>query len=490
MASVIEDAETYQQSGLIVPSFNLEISNDLVPLTNPASDVITLRRTSALGSASRVGTSNLGTVFLIVNAALGAGLLNFPKAFDQAGGIEVALVVQAILVVFVIASLLILAKCSDVNGAETVQAALHGASGKIGQNIGSFCVALYSFGTCITFLIIIGDQFDRALASLYGPNFCSYWYMQREFLIPASSIIFILPLCFSLRIDFLKYVSPVGVLSIVYVVGLIAYEYFEGGYVPGLIKESPDCWTDVFLVVPVICFGYQCHVSAVPIYSCMKERTVKRFSVCMSSAIFICFIAYTVAATFGYLTFGSNVPSDILQAYDASQPHVLIAIVALAAKSCATYPILAFCGREALMSVVHDCGSASSVVTGQHREKWGRILIAITWFTCSLMLAVFIPDIGQVIQILGSLAAVFIFVFPGICLLQVTLRQDPSMIRRKNLVSCLFACALIVVGVFLFGLVLTQAIRIDIATASSERPSQFSPLCNVTQIANLRLVGG
>ncbi len=141
MASVIEDAETYQQSGLIVPSFNLENSNDLVPLTNPASDVTTLRRTSALGSASRgelifqkcdyqtlvndefntVGTSNLGTVFLIVNAALGAGLLNFPKAFDQAGGIEVALVVQAILVVFVIASLLILAKCSDVNGAETVQ---------------------------------------------------------------------------------------------------------------------------------------------------------------------------------------------------------------------------------------------------------------------------------------------------------------------------------------------------------------------------------
>ena len=68
-----------------------------------------------------IGTSNLGTVFLIVNAALGAGLLNFPKAFDQAGGVEVALVVQGILVVFVIASLLILAKCSDVNGAATVQ---------------------------------------------------------------------------------------------------------------------------------------------------------------------------------------------------------------------------------------------------------------------------------------------------------------------------------------------------------------------------------
>ena len=35
------------------------------------------------------------------------------------------------------------------------------------------------------------------------------------------------------------------------------------------------------------------------------------------------------------------------------------------------------------------------------------------WFAASLVLAVLIPDIGQVIQILGSLAAVFIFVFPG-----------------------------------------------------------------------------
>ena len=72
---------------------------------------------------------------------------------------------------------------------------------------------------------------------------------------------------------------------------------------------------------------------------------MKKFSVCVVSAISVCFVAYTAAATFGYLTFGSAVPSDILQGYDANRPHVLIAIIALAAKSCATYPILAFCGR-------------------------------------------------------------------------------------------------------------------------------------------------
>ena len=47
------------------------------------------------------GTSTLGTVFLIVNAALGAGLLNFPKAFDQAGGVLVAVTVQVLVAVTV-----------------------------------------------------------------------------------------------------------------------------------------------------------------------------------------------------------------------------------------------------------------------------------------------------------------------------------------------------------------------------------------------------
>ena len=38
------------------------------------------------------GISWYFAVFLIVNAALGAGLLNFPKSFDNAGGILVSTV--------------------------------------------------------------------------------------------------------------------------------------------------------------------------------------------------------------------------------------------------------------------------------------------------------------------------------------------------------------------------------------------------------------
>ena len=75
------------------------------------------------------GTNTLFTVFLIVNAALGAGLLNFPKAFDKAGGVGVGLSVQAILLVFILIALVVLAYTADQNAAETIQEAMEAAGG-------------------------------------------------------------------------------------------------------------------------------------------------------------------------------------------------------------------------------------------------------------------------------------------------------------------------------------------------------------------------
>ena len=43
------------------------------------------------------GVSWYFAVFLIVNAALGAGLLNFAKAFDNAGGIAISITVQLVI---------------------------------------------------------------------------------------------------------------------------------------------------------------------------------------------------------------------------------------------------------------------------------------------------------------------------------------------------------------------------------------------------------
>ena len=98
----------------------------------------------------------------------------------------------------------------------------------------------------------------------------------------------------------------------------------------------------------VQCVFFQCHVSVIPIYSCMKQRNIKQFTIATSSAIAICVFVYTGAATFGYLTFGSKVDDDIISNYSANKPTVMVALIAMAAKTYTTYPILLFCGRFVL----------------------------------------------------------------------------------------------------------------------------------------------
>ena len=76
----------------------------------------------------------------------------------------------------------------------------------------------------------------------------------------------------------------------------------------------------------------------------MKTRTLKEFSKAVLIAILICVLTYTGTASFGYLTFGSDVNEDILLSYEPTT-DVLVAVILIAFKMYTTYPILLFVGR-------------------------------------------------------------------------------------------------------------------------------------------------
>lgn len=78
----------------VVPEYDVSF----ITSTNDTPRVPSITDTTLSSSTveNRKGSSWYAAVFLIINAALGAGLLNFPQAFDRAGGITVALSVQAV----------------------------------------------------------------------------------------------------------------------------------------------------------------------------------------------------------------------------------------------------------------------------------------------------------------------------------------------------------------------------------------------------------
>jgi len=138
-------------------------------------------------------------------------------------------------------------------------------------------------------------------------------------------------------------------------------------------------------------------------------------------SLILCCIVYTLTGTFGYLTFGENVNNDILVSYTATDPLVIAARVLMAVAMVTSYPILHFCGRAAFFSITGLDAFDLNITPEQKRktELRRRVVATCIWFLTALMLAIFIPNITDVISVIGSLAAFFILIFPGLIIMQL-----------------------------------------------------------------------
>ncbi|XP_034940003.1 putative sodium-coupled neutral amino acid transporter 7 [Chelonus insularis] len=398
------------------------------------------------------GTNTIGTIFLIINATLGAGLLNFPLAFDQSGGVASAIIVQLIFLVFIVAALVALANASDITKTSSMPDTLSGLWGPKALLICGICVTIYSFGCCLTFIIVIGDQFERVLATYYGMDYCHNWFLSRTFITSIMCTVFILPLSFFKRLDLLSYVSSIGCVTILYVVWVIIYESISDPNYPKPTQEWPEGVNQAFQIIPLICFAYQSHMTSIPTYACMKDRNIWKFTWCAIISMAVCFLCYTIVGIFGYNSFGmGHVPSDILQGYSDKSVSLAIAIIAIAVKNFTTYPIVLFCGRNSLLGLFHADVEHNATI---------RAAVTLLWFILSLVIAIVVSDISPVINLMGTLSAAFIFVFPGLCLLQSVLVKDPPLYLNKNRFLIFAAIVMTALGGFVCGLVFVQSAEV------------------------------
>jgi len=191
-------------------------------------------------------------------------------------------------------------------------------------------------------------------------------------------------------------------------------------------------------------------MTAIPTFACMKDRNLHKFTLCAVISMLICYSTYSVVGYFGYATFGSGkVPSDILQGYTDKSAVVTVAIIAIAVKNFTTYPIVLYCGRDALLGIFDVSLDRIDI----------RVIVTLVWFVLSLVIAILVPDISPVINLLGSLSAMFIFMLPGICLLQSVFLRDPELYLNKDRLLVVFAVFLTAVGAFVCGVIFMEALQ-------------------------------
>ncbi|XP_073651593.1 sodium-coupled neutral amino acid transporter 7 isoform X5 [Tursiops truncatus] len=444
------------------------------------------------------------------------------------------------MLVFIISGLVILAYCSQASNERTYQEVVWAVCGKLTGVLCEVAIATYTFGTCIAFLIIIGDQQDKSevppqypppspgghavggkehgtpaqglawarhssgsspswllgpldrwrsqqrwrttpCSSLASPSLLppcaviavmakepegagsSPWYTDRKFTISLTAFLFILPLSIPREIGFQKYASFLSVVGTWYVTAIVIIKYIwpDKEMTPADILNRPASWIAVFNAMPTICFGFQCHVSSVPVFNSMRRPEVKTWGGVVTAAMVIALAVYMGTGICGFLTFGAAVDPDVLLSYPSEDMAVAVARAFIILSVLTSYPILHFCGRAVVeglwlryqgMPVEEDVG----------RERRRRVLQTLVWFLLTLLLALFIPDIGKVISVIGGLAACFIFVFPGLCLIQAKLSEMEEVKPASWWAMVSYGVLLVTLGAFIFGQTTANAIFVDL----------------------------
>ncbi|XP_076989781.1 solute carrier family 38 member 8 [Tamandua tetradactyla] len=397
--------------------------------------------------------SSLGAVFILLKSALGAGLLSFPWAFQRAGGLGAAFLVELVSLVFLASGLVILGYAASVSGQYTYQGVVRGLCGRAVGALCEGCFVVNLFMISVALLRVIGDQLEK-LSAVLLPGAPPPWYTDQHLTLTLLSVLVILPLSAPREIGFQKYTSLLGTCAACYLTLVIVLQYHlrpEGLVHAPHLSPSPSSWTSVFSVFPTICFGFQCHEAAVSVYCSMRNQALSHWTLVSVLSLLACCLIYSLTGAYGFLTFGSEVSADVLMSYPGDDVAILVARVLFAVSIVTVYPIVLFLGR----SVVQDCwrrrccracGPRAAMEPSGLRA---RMLLTVLWVALTLAAALFVPDLGEIVSAVGGVSSFFIFIFPGLCLI-CALDTEPLRPRVKCSLE-LWGMLSVLVGVFIFG---------------------------------------
>ncbi|XP_065123809.1 putative sodium-coupled neutral amino acid transporter 8 [Paramisgurnus dabryanus] len=409
---------------------------------------------------------SFGAVFIMLKSALGAGLLNFPWAFEKAGGVNTAIGVELVSLVFLISGLVILGYASSISRQNTYHDVVREVCGKRIGHLCEICYVFNLFMISVAFLVVVQDQLDKLCLSLYEAvtgttegEMPYHWYTDHRFALFILCLIIILPLSIPKEIGIQKYTSVLGTLAATYLsVAVVVKYYLKDEHSADLTPEHSEglvSWASMFSVVPTICFGFQCHEASIAIYSSMENKKITHWVFISVTSMIFCLLIYTLTGVFGFLTFGREVASDILMSYPGDDVVMIIARLLFGISIVTIYPIILLLGRSVILSLVLRLWGRRALITSVFECRC-RVILTFLWIAITLLIAVYVPDMSEIISVIGGISAFFIFIFPGMCLI-FAMQTEPINYRIRTLLTG-WGVVSVVIGAFIFGQSTTIAV--------------------------------
>ncbi|XP_049930014.1 putative sodium-coupled neutral amino acid transporter 8a [Epinephelus moara] len=410
---------------------------------------------------------SMGAIFIMLKSALGAGLLNFPWAFERAGGVRSAVTVELVSLVFLISGLIILGYSSSISGQCTYQAVVKEVCGPAIGQLCEVCFVFNLFMISVAFLVIVDDQLEKLCGSLYElvtglpeSEMPYHFYTDQRFGLVLLCVLLILPLSIPKEISILKYISVLGTLAATYLTIAIIIKYHTTPsvlvHITPLYTSGISSWASTFSVIPTICFGFQCHEASIAIYSSMENQRLSHWVFISVVSMIFCLIIYSLTGVYGYLTFGKDVKADILMSYTGDDILILIARLLFGVSIITIYPIILLLGRSVIQDPLLSWRRRRDGMVTAEFESRSRYVLTVLWIMVTLLIATCVPDISKVISVIGGISAFFIFIFPGLCL--VFAMQSEPVSCKTRVVLTVWGIVTLICGAFIFGQSTTIAV--------------------------------
>ncbi|TKS73045.1 putative sodium-coupled neutral amino acid transporter 8 [Collichthys lucidus] len=354
-----------------------------------------------VSAGPRLGS--MGAIFIMLKSALGAGLLNFPWAFERAGGVRSAVTVELVSLVFLISGLIILGYASSISGQCTYQAVVKEVCGPVIGQLCEICFVFNLFMISVAFLVIVDDQLEKLCGSLYElvtalpeSEMPHHFYTDQRFGLLLLCVLLILPLSIPKEISIQKYISSME-------------------------NQRLSHWVFISVV----------------------------------SMIF-CLVIYSLTGAYGYLTFGKGVKADILMSYTGDDILMLVARLLFGVSIITIYPIILLLGRSVIQDPLLSWRRRREGAVTAAFESHSRYVLTVLWIAATLLIAIFVPDISKVISVIGGISAFFIFIFPGLCLMFAM--QSEPVSWKTRVVLTVWGVITLLCGAFIFGQSTTTAV--------------------------------
>ncbi|KAI4891612.1 hypothetical protein NFI96_027404 [Prochilodus magdalenae] len=378
------------------------------------------------------GASFASSVFNLMNAIMGSGILGLAYAMANTGiiGFSVLLLLVSSLAAYSIHLLLTLC---DQTGLNSYEALGEKAFNKPGRVLVACTIVIQNIGAMSSYMFILKSELPAAIRSFLKTEPSEMWYEDGTYLLILVTVCVVLPLALLPKIGFLGYTSSLSFFFMLFFAAVVVVKKWSipcplpinstlSQQMSNSSNSSPsDCTAHLYVfssksafAIPTMAFSFLCHTAILPIYCELHRPTKQRMQNVANVSISLSFLVYLVSALFGYLTFYAQVDSELLLGYDAYMPRdVLVMTVRLVILLAVllTVPLIHFPARKALLMLFR----------GERGFSWlCHCISTFLLLVIVVLLAVYVPDIKNVFGVVGSTTSTcLLFVYPGLFYLHI-----------------------------------------------------------------------